>query len=454
MRKTLSLTLALLIGLSLSACKKNTENLSSDEIVILTETVVKEDNSSVAKPNSENNNADSSTAETEDKVIIIDKTVSSNSSKKDTQSTSVQTEDAPYIDLVCRSIMNEEWHLVKFKNTVTNITLRTNLPNDWNFTKIKDNTFKITRSGKEIGTFTTGSIEKPIQSYEVQSRKISDITVKKQINRYKKGGKDVFYWYYEFKVTESGKTFSAKLRVNYAELNESAADTILYNSLKAPKENNFTPISKSNGSKQILILGNSFINSSQIGDFLNDMFYTSGEGYTVNAVSRGMAEVQHYAADTEMCNAIKSGQYSYVFLCGLYSDEAVNAVSTVKAACKASNTVLVIFPAHNESSEKIDAARTYNGDLYVLDWKGEIDTLISRGVDRYDFCVADTHNHSTPLAGYVGANMIYRSLFKKAPPALTASAPLTSAEVNSKLTDYINSGGDLNRLLRNYFEIK
>ena len=59
-----------------------------------------------------------------------------------------------------------------------------------------------------------------------------------------------------------------------------------------------------------------------------------------------------------------------------------------------------------------------------LSWKEEIDALISGGVRYDDMCMNDMHQHSTPLAGYVGAHLIYRNLFDKIPLELGDGAPL------------------------------
>jgi hypothetical protein len=91
-------------------------------------------------------------------------------------------------------------------------------------------------------------------------------------------------------------------------------------------------------------------------------------------------------------------------------------------ACKSSDTNLAIFPAHNESSSLIGTAGMLHPTALFLDWKGEIDSFISSGIDQSHFCIADSHKHSTPLAGYVGAHMIYRAIFDKVPTETSYSA--------------------------------
>ena len=93
-------------------------------------------------------------------------------------------------------------------------------------------------------------------------------------------------------------------------------------------------------------------------------------------------------------------------------------------------------------------------DIPVLNWKNEVNALINGGVNYNDFCVNDSHKHSTPLAGYVGAHMIYRTLFKTTPPVLTYNAPLSEDFVKLKLEDYISSGGKITNKNLTVFEIE
>jgi len=80
-------------------------------------------------------------------------------------------------------------------------------------------------------------------------------------------------------------------------------------------------------------------------------------------------------------------------------------------------------------------------DFQILDWKGELDSLIDSGVNRWDLCYDDTYDHSTPLAGYVGAHMIYRTLFRQVPPATTDASPLAFNKIQEKLGSYVKKDG-------------
>jgi hypothetical protein len=75
----------------------------------------------------------------------------------------------------------------------------------------------------------------------------------------------------------------------------------------------------------ILILGNSFINSSNVGGILDEMIYNNNKSCDVRAISRGYATVDTYVNDSGLMSEISSGKYDIVFICGFYSiDEIEN----------------------------------------------------------------------------------------------------------------------------------
>ena len=185
----------------------------------------------------------------------------------------------------------------------------------------------------------------------------------------------------------------------------------------------------------VLILGNSFINTSNVGDILQAM---CGSDLFVEAHSRGYASVMTYAQDDYMVQNIRSGHYSVVFICGFYNYSDVLELEKIVDACKYSNTKIAIFPAHNEDISLIKDATTMYPNAVLIDWKKEISMLISKGIDYYDFCFDDQHQHSTPLAGYVGAHMIYRAVFNEIPQ--TTSFSQVSKQQIDLLGGYVKNG--------------
>ncbi|MBQ7935406.1 MAG: hypothetical protein IJ333_03555 [Clostridia bacterium] len=354
-------------------------------------------------------------------------------------------ETAPqYQNLTCRSSSDIRWQTVRINHASTNIKLQIDLPSDWTLNKQSNGAYQILRSGKNIGTITTAAMPNPKEILEFSSRKDQDygIYVYQQVNWYQENGTDTVSRSFEFACNQRNDSITIYLQLDYTELDNKAATFIFDSAVTIPTNVPFVPLSQTNGSKKILILGNSFINSSKIGTFLNDMLKTSGSGYSVQAVSIGYANVEDYAENASICEAIRRGEYCYVFQCGFYSSENnVTAFGKMKEICEASNTQIVIFPAHNENRSTIQSAKDTHYDSMFLDWRTEINNLIASGISQWDFCKNDSYMHSTPLAGYVGAHMIYRSLFNEVPPALSANAPLSMDYVRSKLGNYVTTLG-------------
>ena len=128
-----------------------------------------------------------------------------------------------------------------------------------------------------------------------------------------------------------------------------------------------------------------------------------------------------------------------VFICGFYDNAEVENLDVIRKTCNRSKTQLVIFPAHNENAGVIAYARETYPSLVCLNWKNEIDLLIKSGVSTRDFCIDDQHQHSTPLAGYVGAHMIYRAIYNELPTRPMRYA-LVQSEIDSILGNYAYVG--------------
>lgn len=346
-----------------------------------------------------------------------------------------------YTNFNCRKASEITWQDIKIKRSGIATKLRLSLPSDWVVSADDKDGYDITRAGKKIGTLSLKEPADPENFFEfdIVSNLSGGVELHRyrQVNWYTQGSKDIFSRIFKFVCGPGNESFTAYLTVDYTELNDTAAERLFDNS-KAVVDNNFKSVYNLNGSKEILILGNSFINTSQIGAFLNDML--RGTGYTATAYSRGYAEVSTYANDSYLCTEIKNGKYCYVFQCGFYSDSAVSDFKTMKNTCDASGTPIVIFPAHNENQSSINAAKIQFNSIPLLDWKNEINNLVESGVEYWDFCIDDSHKHSTTLAGYVGAHMIYTVLFGKIPPEIKTS-PLSMTQVRAKLGDYVNKGG-------------
>lgn len=343
-----------------------------------------------------------------------------------------------YKSYSCRSESEITWQALRFKNASTEVEIQLDFPSDWTLQNAGSGNYSITRGGKNIGSVSTSKPASPEGSFDADN----SYDKEKQVVRFSsvswviEDGQDKVYRTYEF-ISDLG-SYTLYINVDYTELSDGASQKLINGVLTVPKVIGapFVPLSSTNGSKKILILGNSFIGTSKIGDFLADML--TGSGYSVEAVSRGHATVTTYTSDAQMMQAIRQGNYCYVFQCGFYgASENIEALKTVKTACEASKTKLVIFPAHNEPQGNATNATLAYPDLIFLDWKTELDDLIDMGIPKDDLRMNDSYGHSTPIAGYVGAHMIYRNLFEKLPPELTSKSPVSMTIIKDILGDYV-----------------
>ena len=339
------------------------------------------------------------------------------SSRKQTTSkvTSSSAFEGSYKDITCVKISS--FKKVGFSISQGKTVLQIMMPQGWSLKENKSG-YSILKSSKEIGSVTasddSGSDGESVNLY-YDGIFVSGVDIYHSIDRTDTDKGAVYTrtlsYYYE---DNEGDSKTLVIKVPYQEIDDSAVWTMtseVDTALGSTSPNMGTLPIKDNRNK-ILILGNSFIGTSRIGSILQTM---CGSEILVEAQSRGYARVTTYVQDTYVMSSIKSGNYSIVFLCGLYDVESVNNLEYMVNACRQSNTRLVVFPAHNEPRTNINNAQDMHPDITFMDWKSEIDCLISYGIDDSNFCIDDSHKHSTPLAGYVGAHMIYRAIMGKVP---------------------------------------
>lgn len=343
-----------------------------------------------------------------------------------------------YNSFICRSYKKIKWKQVRFTNDA-DVTLQFEIPKDWVISKSSVG-FNISRDETIIGTLSVSKPNSPTSFYDTKTLYVPEYNIFRsyQANWYHTDDGDSMTRVFEFITNRGTKTIQMFLSVNYIELDDNAKAHLEESALTVPKAvvEYFPDLSETNGSKRFLLLGNSFINSSHVHTFLRDMLRDSG--YSLTTVARGNAQVYTFSEDPTICEQIRSGAYAYVFVGCFYGDGSIPAVKTLLDCANESNTKIVIFPAHNESSAVFDTAMDMYDGLALLNWKEEINSLIDSGVDKWVLCVDDTYQHSTVYAGYVGAHMIYRKVFKKIPPVLS-NAPLSQAQVDGILTGYANS---------------
>lgn len=374
--------------------------------------------------------------------------------KSNNESANIALNVSNYTEIECRNIPSENWRVLKIQNPDNNMALQFSAPNDWEIKTVDKNTLNIIRNDHIIGAISTREFKQAKETFAHCSESKVNTDVSMQIELKEFNGKNQFYHFYEMEGVQDLENITFKMQILYNELNQDAAYKLMSSVICPPKIAPIPPLSETNDSKKIMIIGNSFVNTSKIGDFLQQMLINDNNTYSVTPVSIGMASVIRFANDYSICNRIENGEFAYIFMCGFYSKEDIQSLYTIKEACQKSNTKLIIFPAHNESRDIIDAALLEHSDVHFLDWKGEIDALIDNGINYYNFCVDDYHKHSTPLAGYVGARMIFKSLFNTPVKDVSRNLPIDDYSLNVTLKDYIESDGKISNYTIETYNLK
>ncbi len=340
-------------------------------------------------------------------------------------------------DAACRSVSKDDWEKIRILDRGKGLALQLEIPYDWSISKKNTDTLNIVCDNDIIGTIqrealSAGNADFRFGHYaDVDDRVVYAPLV----------DKTGVYRCYEWQLMQKGVTFTVNIRLNYIELDEKASLDFMNKLTVVSRQSMIIPLSESNGSDKILLLGNKHLEYSKVDAFLNDMFINASNGYSAESICINDAGVTAFKDHYGISRSISGGSYGYVFLCGLYSARDVRNVAVIRECCEASGTELVIFPAHDESIDSINEALNTYTDLPFLDWRGEIDELIIRGGEYSDYR-NNGYGVSLPLAGYVGAHMIYRRLFGD-PPLVSYDAPLNQRYIESKLYDYVQNGGVL-----------
>ena len=352
----------------------------------------------------------------------------------DTQNTP-ETDDTSYMDIerIEARAYQSKYYSFRGDDTLLSLTY----PIEWSL-EAYDGGYDIIRDGKGVGRLVGGSAVESGAVLESDSHTVNSVNVDKFIER---DGAEYRYRYVYSYSTDQG-TRQVTLTADCAEL-DTTSEQRLFESVYAPKKSwsDTTGILSDylGDESSILILGNSFIGTSDIGSVLSEMFAKNGKTCQVRAISRGYARVSTYTGDNALMDSIRGGQYDAIFLCGLYAMDEVPNIELMREACEQGFAELIIFPAHNENVNAVAAAQAEYDDVIWLNWKAEIIGLIEGGVDMWKLCINDSHKHSTPLAGYVGAHMIYRAIYDEM-PAEPMRYAIDQNYVDSILGDYAYVG--------------
>lgn len=346
-------------------------------------------------------------------------------------------EDEAYLDIpikTARGYMSKDYGLKD-----SSISLRMKFYLDWEHREDGEGGYLLLCDGVEIGRILSGEAD-DIEDWKILKQ--TDATPKNlQVTEYfeKSGTGESLHFRYRFyyRYMECGKERRLTVTIAYGEI-DNYVQTQLRESVTY-QEHHTDPMYGALShlqDKPIVVLGNSFIHTSQIGTIYNEIAAKSGKQQLMHAESRGYASISTYAQDYTLLKRIANGEWSAVFLCGFYGRD-VESVGIIKNACNKSNTQLIIFPAHNESDAMLGISTSPHPELLKINWKREIDQLIKEGRSKWDFCINDGHLHSTPLAGYVGAMMIWRAIYGEMPTVSLFSIP--QSNYDAILGSYLES---------------
>ena len=352
-----------------------------------------------------------------------------------------ENEDEKYKEIKCRAAGGYEQFFFSFKDE--SYALSVVMPKEWSFTKSNSSTYLIKRGSEVIGKAVSGSDGVSDTWISVRENKAtySDPVLTSYIERSGSGETLKFRYRFHYAFEIGGVQRELCITVDYAELTALAEQKIrMFSSVKEfATDPGYDLLKGAPIDRGILIVGNSFVGSSNIGNILLEMLNLNGKDVHIRWISRGYAHVDTYANDTELIGEIYSGRYGIVFVCGYYSSDQSEHLWVIEDACSASDSALVMFPAHNESRNAITHTQSEHQGIVCLDWKAELDALIEQGVDKWDLCYDDDHLHSTPLAGYVGAHMIYRAIYGENPRG-SMSSSISQQQIKAILGKYGATG--------------
>ena len=256
-------------------------------------------------------------------------------------------------------------------------------------------------------------------------------------------GADTATTYYSFLFAPDNFFYTLEISADYISQTDFAACVSSMQIVELLARNNRLDC-RNQDDLRIAIAGNSFISSSQVAPQLQRMLAANGKNAAAQGFSYPNITVSQIAADPQIMHTLCDGNYDVLFLCSAYYSEDVDALSVVEQACQKSGTELVLFPAHNEGTFYTELAYR-NTNAKLAHWKVAIDNLISAGIPESSLIMYDGPRHSTELAGYCGAVMIYGMLYETAPNTAAIGAsfsglPFATAQRVENLTmEYIRA---------------
>ena len=371
---------------------------------------------------------------------------SSSSESSSSESESSSSEESSSDDTKIDSYLDiERFEPKSFKNVSFAITgsssaLTFEAPSEWSFTKNASKGYDVKRAGNIIGNVLEGEMD-DLDKWSVVSEKTKDKKTYIAKEYVEQNGANYRYrWAYLY--TENAENKEINIVVTCAEVPNLSSYRMLSTSTfkqthTDPSFGGLEDIADIAGPK-ILVVGNSFVGTSNIGAILDDLLMSNGKNGLVNAISIGMGNIGRYSQDDYVLSEIATGDYDLVVMSGFYGSDDSASLRVIKDICDDSGALLVAMPAHNEN---ITSARSSARicEVKCIEWKTEIDNFISGGVDKWALCINDSYYHSTELAGYIGAHMIYRAIYSKC-PSEPPSDTISQSEIDRALGSYSSTG--------------
>ena len=317
--------------------------------------------------------------------------------------------------------------------------LKLEVPMEWNLSR-QEGGYKIIRGGKHIGNIMLTEESDSTEWKSVATREISTDISKTVENVEKRGTGDTleFRYRWQYIYNENDVQKQINIYVNLPEVYQLVSYRMFSGASVKPLKTTpgFGTLSSTLDGANMLIVGNSFVGTSNIGRILQDLFNSNGKENSVTPMSIGMGNIGKYSIDEGVLSTIKSGAYDVLFISGFYGRDDSASLRIFKEACEIGGATLVVLPAHNENLDSaLNSASAC--DVPMINWKGELDEMIDSGIDKAYLCINDSYSHSTPLAGFVGAHMIYCAIYGEAPES---SGTVISEYELSLLGDYAQTG--------------
>lgn len=355
---------------------------------------------------------------------------------EDTEAPEPEVEaDTAYLQLSRRRVVAYKELSFFFEEDEMMLTLT--VPQKWMIKADGENGYAFLSAGKEIAHLYMDAVT-PKGVVAVKSAENGDLKTTRTLTSLGESAslEKRYAYCVAYSYADGNRNRTVTLRVGYTELDTTAEEYLLTEARTELRCRGLGMLSDVSLRKNapIMVLGNSFVNTSQVANIAGRML--SGTSYNVQGISIGYAEVSRSWSD--YLEPMKRGSYAAVFMCGFYGQDDVDTFAQYVEACAQSNTPLIVFPAHNEGFGAAAAAKYDEYEhVYFLDWKGELDDLLAAGVPESLLCINDAHKHSTELAGYVGAHMIYRALTGKLPSSFGG---ISQTLVQNGLGDYHTRG--------------